>query len=221
MLRPHLGDTGDPPYFWNNQLIVLNDDTNGIDAVADGDFIRVPWEPLVDTDLSHLNVFRFSNFDPTPVMIAQGLSASNTYYLDTSNDLVERRWYSYFIHLYDASGNYSESDTVSYALLSKCTLVSPGNGDTVSLVGLKLQWTDASTYASSFRVLLFDADGKYLYHEDIDIAVPVEIYEITVPVTLNVASGDLVRWRVDAFDHDAGHEVLMGSESSERIFYIQ
>ncbi|MDZ4183028.1 MAG: hypothetical protein U1B83_09140, partial [Candidatus Cloacimonadaceae bacterium] len=51
-LIPHLGDTGDPPVFYEGQWIVLNDENNGIDTVPDGNWIRIPWIPFIDTDLS-------------------------------------------------------------------------------------------------------------------------------------------------------------------------
>ncbi|MDD2229000.1 MAG: hypothetical protein PHY48_06280 [Candidatus Cloacimonetes bacterium] len=227
ILRPHLGDTGDAPVFWNNQNIIITDETNGIDAVSDGNFIRIPWEPFVDTDLSHINVFRFSNHDTTPVEIASNVPASDTYYLDTSNDLVQRYWYSYYIHLYDGSGNFSISDTVSYALLGKCTLVSPQDGATVSPISLTLQWSDMGTNASSFRVLIWNESGKLIYTENQLIDIPAGTYEITVPNNLEIeddvviSSGDVLRWRVDAFDYDATQDADMGSESQERTFIIQ
>ncbi|PKN73052.1 MAG: hypothetical protein CVU50_04675 [Candidatus Cloacimonetes bacterium HGW-Cloacimonetes-3] len=221
MLRPHLGDTGDPPVVWNYQTIELNDSNNGIDAVQDGNFIRIPWEPFIDTDVSHLNVFRFSEFEPTPVLVAGNVPASSRSYLDQSNTLVERVWYSYFIHLYDGSGNYSVSDTVSYAFLYKCNLEHPDEGSTVSQVNLKLQWTDYGVNASSFRVLIWNELDELLYTETINVHVPVDVYEIPFPNGLPVASGDLIRWRVDAFDQDADIEILMGSESQERTFYLE
>jgi len=220
-LRPHLGDTGDPPVDWNGLNITLNDDNNGIDTVSEGDFIRVPWEPFIDTDLSHVKVFRFSNHNAEPVEIASNVSPSARHYLDTDNQLQERVWYSYFIHLYDSSGNYSISDTVSYALLSKCLLDYPANNQIVPLLNLKLRWTSDGVGASSFRVLLWNEENELIYHQDIYIAVPEDIYEVWVPANLVVNSGDVIRWRVDAFDDDFGYNIKMGSESQERVFIIQ
>lgn len=221
MLRPHLGDTGDQPVSWNNQIIEINDTNNGIDAVPDGNFIRIPWEPFIDTDVSHLDVYRFSNFEPTPVVIAQGVPATSRSYLDQNTAWVERVWYSYFIHLYDGSGNYSVSDTVTYALLYKCNPEYPAEGSTVSPVNLNLQWTDYGVNASSFRVLIWNELGVLLYSELINVHVPVAVYEIPFPNGLEVESGDLIRWRVDAFDRDADNVILMGSESQERTFYLE
>ena len=220
-LRPHLGDTGDQLVTWNGQNITLNDDTNGIDTVSDGNFIRIPWEPFIDTDLSHVKVFRFSNHDANPVEIAASVPSSERYYLDTDNQLQERVWYSYFIHLYDSNGNYSVSDTVSYALLSKCLLDYPANNEIVPLFNLKLRWTSDGVNASSFRLLMWNEENELIHHQDVYIDIPEDVYEIPVPANLNVSSGDVIRWRVDAFDDEFGYEIKLGSESSERIFIIQ
>lgn len=221
ILRPHLGDTGDSPVTWNGLSITLNDDNNGIDTVSEGNFIKIPWEPFIDTDLSHVKVFRFSNHNAEPVEIASNVTASARQYLDTDNSLQERVWYSYFIHLYDSSGNYSVSDTVSYALLSKCLLDYPANNQIVPLFNLKLRWTSDGVGASSFRVLLWNEENQLLYHQDIFIAVPEDTYEVAVPANLEVYPGDVIRWRVDAFDEDFGYNIKMGSESQERVFIIQ
>lgn len=223
MLRPHLGDTGDAPLTWNGQNIIITDETNGIDTVSEGNFIRIPWEPFVDTDLSHIKVFRFSNHDPNPVEIASNESASNMYYLDTSSDLIERNWYSYYIHLYDGSGNYSVSDTVSYAFLAKSNLYTPENGEIVSPVSLTLKWYGIGTNASKFRVLIWDEIGNIIYHSDIDVNTQEDPLETIVPTNLlsDLPHGTVLRWRVDAFDNDAEHEIMMGSESHERTFILE
>jgi len=55
-LITHLGDTGDDPITIDGALVNLNDDNNGIDAVSDGNWIKVPWEKFVDNDLSHVGL---------------------------------------------------------------------------------------------------------------------------------------------------------------------
>lgn len=223
VLIPHKGDTGDDPVVVGNQTIIWNDENNGIDAVAEGNWIRVPWEPFVDTDLSHVKVYRFSNSNPEPILV-NTVPAADRYYLDQSS-LVEREWYSYFIELYDAAGNFSVSDTVSYAILAKSNLVSPANGEAVNPVNLKLIWNRGDSDTSMFRVLVWD-DTEKLVYSPLYFYAPTEENppppQVPFPVLFPApTSGQVYRWRVDAFDWDEAMGMYMGSESYERSFVIQ
>ncbi|GAB1365461.1 hypothetical protein MASR1M36_03320 [Candidatus Cloacimonadaceae bacterium] len=222
-LIPHLGDTGDDPIIVDGHNVFLNDDINGIDAVSEGNWIKVPWDPFVDSDLSHVKVYRFSQSNPEPVLV-NTIPAAEDYYLDQSS-LVEREWYSYFIELYDAAGNFSVSDTVSYALLAKSNLVYPGNGEAVNPSGMNLIWNRGDSDTSRFRVLVWDDTDRLIYS-------PLYFYAPTqenppppqVPfpnLTPAPVSGQVFRWRVDAFDWDEEMGMYMGSESTERSFVIQ
>ncbi len=219
-LRPHLGDTGDPPVTWNGNPYFVNDNTNGIDTVPEGNFIRITWEPFVDTDLSHVDVYRFHHGLAIPELIATGVSPTAMSYTDT-NDLVFNTWYSYYTQLFDAAGNSSVSDTVSYAIISKCTPLDPVNGAIVSPVGIKLHWANDSTGADSFRVLMWRSDGTLLHSEDIDLDVPTDVYEFQVPNGIVFTSGETISWRIDGFLHDFDHDIPMGSESAEQYFTIE
>ncbi len=219
-LRPHLGDTGDPSVVWNGLSVVINENTNGIDTVPEGDFIRVTWEPFVDTDLSHLDVYRFYHGLAEPELIATGISPTTMSYTDTQ-DIIPNTWYSYYTKLFDAAGNSSVSDTVSYAIISKCTPLDPINGAVVSPLGLKLHWANDSTGADSFRILMWREDGTLLHSEDIDLDVPTDIYEYSVPNGLSFTSGERIRWRIDGFLHVFDNEIPMGSESIEQEFVIE
>jgi len=220
---PHKGDTGDDPVYIDNAWVYWNDENNGIDAVSEGDWIRVPWEPFIDSDLSHVKVYRYSQSEPTPVLI-NTVPAVEDYYLDQSA-LVEREWYSYFIELYDASGNYSVSDTVSYAILAKSNLELPQNGQTVSTNNLKLRWNRGDSDTTRFRVLVWDALDRLIY-SPLYFYTPVEENppppEVPFPVlTPAPASGSVFRWRVDAYDWDEEYGMFMGSESRERTSVIE
>lgn len=208
----HLGDTGDPP-------VTLNDDNNGIDAVPEGQWIRLQWSPFVDNDLSHVHIYRFSDLDPTSVLIAN-IQANSDFYLD-QGPLVERTWYSYYIELFDASGNSSVSDTVSYAILAKSQLASPGNGDYVSTAGLNFSWYRADDRTGFYRVLLFDEENRLIWHDDFHLATEDDPLSLPLPnMTPPITSGSTLRWRVDYFDWDEDFQMYMGSESEERIIHI-
>jgi hypothetical protein len=49
---------------------VLTDDNNGIDAVPDGNWIKLSWDPFIDNDLSHLKIYRYSDIDTLAQEIA-------------------------------------------------------------------------------------------------------------------------------------------------------
>ncbi len=220
VMVPHLGDTGDQPVVYNGQPVQLNDENNGIDTVPDGDWIRISWDPFVDNDLSHVKIWRYDDFNTEPVQI-DSIPSSASYYLDTDNQLTERVWYSYYIDLVDSSGNSSRSDTVSYALLSKSILLTPENNATISPVGAEFKW-NRSGYASMYRLILFDENYNYVWHHDLVVALEVDPLSVTLPVNLaQQYSGQSLRWRVDSFDMDQQMQMNMGSESNERVVYIQ
>ena len=223
-LISHLGDTGDDPIIVNGVTVSLNDDNNGIDTVPDGNWIKVPWEKFVDNDLSHVKVYRYSESDPEPILI-NTVPASEDYYLDQSS-LVEREWYYYYIELYDASGNFSVSDTVSYAILAKSILSSPVEGETINQDTAKLCWERGDSQTNKFRILLWDNQTgdlvfsyPYYYTPNEEFPSPPEF---PFPrLNPRPPSGQVFRWRIDAFDDDPEHNLEMGSESKERTLIIQ
>lgn len=218
-LVAHLGDTGDYPIIYNGNELTLTEENNGIDTVPDGDWIRVLWEPFLDTDLSHIRIYRFDQFNPEPVMI-DSLSASARQYVDSRNALNVETVYSYYIDLVDFSGNSARSDTVAYAILSKCQLVSPENNATVTPGAIVFKW-DRSGFATRYRALVFDENHNYVWHQDIVVSFEDDL---SIPFPVNLAeeySGRSLIWRIDSFD--VNNELLMdiGSESNIRTLHIQ
>jgi hypothetical protein len=220
VLTPHLGDTGDPPVAYEGQPVILSEDNNGIDAVPDGDWIKMVWDPFKDTDLSHVKIYRFSNFDPEPVLI-DSISSSEDYYLDTGDDITERVFYSYFIDLVDQAGNASRSDTTTYSLLSKAILLTPENNATISPISAEFKWNRSGT-AAKYRLVVWDENYQYVWHQDLVTALEEDPLSIIMPNNIAAEySGRSLRWRVDSFDTEDGIVFNMGSESYERIVHIQ
>jgi len=216
---PHLGDVGDPPTNYYGQSAIITDDNNGIDAVADGNWIRIAWRPFIDEDLNLVRIWRFDEFNTTPVQI-DSIAPTNDYYLDSRDQLPERIWYSYFIDIVDFAGNTARSDTVSYALLAKPVLLDPPNGATISPVGARVYW-NSSGFASIYRLVLFDSNHNYLWHQDLPTAMEEQLF-MDIPVNLlSGHSGEGIYWRIDSFDWDEERQQYLGAESLERIFYIQ
>lgn len=220
VLIPHLGDLGDDPYEYNGQVIYFfNEDHNGIDAVPDGNWIRVSWEHLLDTDLDYVRIFRFDEFNDVPALI-DSISSNNDFYVDSRNSITTHRRYSYFIEAVDNSGNFTRSDTVSYKLLSKQILISPANDATVNPNNIKFEW-QKSGFVSKFRLLLFDSNYNYIWKYDLDVSFEGDFFEAYGPSNLSQLNpGEFIYWRVDAFDYDSELDFFIGSESNERILYL-
>jgi len=222
VMIPHLGVPGDPDIFMNDAWVEITDDNNGIDTVPNGDHMRIMWEPFIDTDLSHLKVFRFSDINPEPIEIDQ-IQANQYSYLD-QGPLVERVWYSYFIELFDASGNSTVSDTVSYALLAKPHLIEPQNGAVVDITNLEFQWNRADDRTGFYRVLVWNQHRRLIWHQDLYLGLEDDPLTMSFPIIVDeenpIYPGDTLRWRVNYFDYDDLHQMNMGSKSEERIFIV-
>nr|MDK2851126.1 hypothetical protein [Candidatus Cloacimonadota bacterium] len=219
---PHLGTPGDPDIYINDAWMEITDENNGIDTVPDGNKMRIMWEPFIDTDLSHLKIYRFSDIDPDPIEIDQ-IPANMHNYLD-QGPLVERVWYSYFIELFDVAGNSAVSDTVSYALLAKPFLVGPEDGATVDIENLEFLWNRADDRTGFYRVLVWNHHRQLLWHGDLYLALEDDPLSMTFPILGDLDTpinpGDVLRWRVDYFDYDDLNQMNMGSKSEERIFIV-
>jgi hypothetical protein len=221
-LIPHLGDTGDTPdsVYFHNAWVILSDDTNGVDAVPDVDGIRLTWEHFLDQDLDYVKVWRFSDFSE-PRKIAQ-ISASQESFTDTKNVTLNGDslfyTYSYYIEVFDRSGNSTISDTVSYRIIEKQIAHSPENGATLTTMsGLNFIF-DRSGNITKFRVLLFDDFHNLIWSQNIE---GEEQTTYTIPYTGPVFTNKTMLWRVDAFEWDSTLNMYVGSESSEKTFSVQ
>lgn len=212
----HLGDVGDG----FNGGFTLTDDNNGIDTVPDGDWIKVMWAPFVDTDLSHVKIWRYDSINTEPVLV-DSIIANRTSYLDSKQQLQERLIYSYFIDLVDTAGNSARSDTVSYGLLAKSLLIAPENNATVYPGQIAFSW-NRSGFVSTCRVIVWDENNNYVWHQDLVVSAEEDPLQILFPVNLaQEYQGRSLRWRVDTFDRSEELQGFLGSESLERVMHIQ
>ncbi|HNW99852.1 MAG TPA: hypothetical protein PLE74_05820 [Candidatus Cloacimonadota bacterium] len=222
LLIPHLGDTGDSPdsVYYQDNWVLLTDDSNGIDAVPDVDGIRLSWSHLLDLDLATIKIWRFNDYS-TPRVIKE-ISATEESFTDTKNETMNGDSiyyaYSYFIEVFDQSGNSTKSDTVSYRLLEKQLPHSPANGDVLStMAGLHFVFDTSNDY-SKYRVLLFDEFHNLLWSTDIQTE-----HEVTysIPYTGSMFTNRTLAWRVDALEWDNNLHIYIGSESHEMTFRVQ
>lgn len=230
VILPHRGDLGDSLVIVNGYLVnLIDDENNGIDAVPDGNWIRVSWEYLPDTDLDYVKIFRFDEFNTVSVVI-DSIISNNISYTDSRTQLDTHTRYSYFIEVVDNSGNSTISDTVSYVLLSKQLPSSPANGSVANPNNLVFSWQQSGA-VGKFRLLVFDENNNYMWHDDIQVAFEGDFFDYNVndninlnavrlKALLNSYTGNLVYWRVDAFTWDSELDFYIGSESYVQTLYI-
>ena len=222
ILLPHLGDLGDI----TDNTMHWNDDNNGIDAVPDDNWLRISWDHLLDSDLDYIKIFRFDEFNPVPALIdTMQYDPGKDYFLDSKTSLSTNVRYSYYIEVVDNAGNSAQSDTVSYSLLSKQILVSPGIDETVNPSNVSFQWQKSGN-VSWFRLLVFtnpedvDEERQYLWSQDVQVDTEVDFFEVIWPNNPPQQYTGKISWRVDAFDWDSELQIFIGSESNERPAYL-
>lgn len=222
LLIPHLGDTGDSIFVAG---IKVNDNNNGIDTVPDNDWLRIQWRTVLDSDLDYIKIYRYGDY--SPVTFIDSLSRNQVtlnQYLDNGLhhiNPVGQSWY-YYVRGYDLAGNYSVSDTVSYTLLEKPSLLSPADYEEVSLSQpITFQWWKPND-SLQFRLLIFDSDNNYLWHRDlyVDADIPDDIISLNYSGP-NLSIYDRIIWRVDSFDDYNVEGISMsGAESNERVLVL-
>ena len=216
----HLGDAGDSITV-NGQLIYLTDNNNGMDAVTDDNWMKITWEPLIDTDVRTVRVYRYQNGMDTEPTLIDSVDSDITQYIDKYNiasdaPALNTDWY-YYLQVVDNSGNSTFSDTVHYQLLDKPILESPtANQQITSSNNLVFRW-DYPTQCEKFRVMLFNISNQIIWYKDEHPVTANDFY-------LNYTGGALpigqYYWRVDAFDAIMGDVYYSGSESKTRSFRI-
>ncbi len=97
----------------------------GIDAVSDGDYIRIEWKPNSEEDLEGYKLFRgeSSNIDSTWIELTNELDERDSFYVDRDFSLLNDRQWFYRVSAYD--GNENDSDTsivIRYKLLYKADI---------------------------------------------------------------------------------------------------
>jgi hypothetical protein len=240
VLFSHRGDTGeiisgDTLNYYKKEFGVygwddLQFENNGIDAVAvTGNHIQIQWRPLADTDLSHVNIYRFNAIDNDTLKIGQTLPGNNRFedmFTNFVGSTVGIEWF-YYIDVFDEAGNHTVSDTVCYQLLDKPQLTGPDDEASVSSAqDIIFRWIKSElTDILYYRLLVFDEDRNILWvHIPTDNVVGNE-FEIAYN-GLNI-TGSKIIWRVDAFGdakvlviNGTLFEIPVGSESEERILNL-
>jgi hypothetical protein len=176
----NLGNYGDRDQY-NNSILgydgkIISDLNNGIDAVADDNWIRVMWYPLIhDNDLDYLKIYRFpsESIVMEDLFCVDSISLNNNFdnfYIDKTlteidESVTDKSW-SYFIELFDSFGNCSFSDTVSYKLLKKPILIEPqNNSHLLQSDSLIFRWNPILD-TSLYRLIIFDEHLNLVWMSD-------------------------------------------------------
>ncbi|MCD4651746.1 MAG: hypothetical protein K8S56_08190, partial [Candidatus Cloacimonetes bacterium] len=233
----HLGNTGDfetvtfefnTPDGLTTETVILNDLTNGIDAVPGDDWIKIQWVPFVnEEDLEFMRVYRLRKTanNSAPVVLVDSLRTGIFEHYEDKTlaqqgfSPINNEWI-YYIEIVNRAGRSSFSDSVSYKLLEKPIPISPNPGVTV-LAGepLTFSWNILPGGGiSRYRVLLFDSffNLKWFFNE-VDTDPESDILEVLYDGD-TLESGDYY-WRVDAFGEEVN--INSGSESEERPLFVQ
>ena len=211
---PHLGDTGDIDIFGDtlNYYNIYGNEMNGIDALPEGDWIRIQWDHPLDNDLDFAQIFRFSLQDNVVTKIDSISFPHQDEYIDKYGSLIGKDWF-YFMKMFDTSGNFSISDTVCYSLLNKPVLIEPpDNHEIMPSDSLYFKWWDDQN-VSIYRLLLFDENYDIIWqYKPIGQPNAGSAYEVEYDGPS--IQPQQILWRVDAFVDEI--EQLTGSESEER-----
>ena len=232
-LIPHLGDTGDIQgnldtlnYY---STIDVDFESNGMDAVMEGDWIKTQWFPLEDSDIDFLKIYRFSNIDYYSdtlnfVQIIDTVDYDNQiYYVDKSSMLTDKINF-YFIEAFDDAGNSTLSDTTGFKLIDKPILTSPSNYSEIQNINeVTFEW-QPSANAIQYRLLIFNEDRELIWKN-----TPLDIGYFSVQYDgPPVDAGSTLIWRVDSFGLNLpfiieGNYYIIesGAESIERYLIVE
>jgi hypothetical protein len=237
-MMPHLGDTGDlvggvyQNYYINDEF-----EFNGIDAYQGENWIKLQWERVSDEDAELIEVYRFNledyydylnNIDELgeeydfTTKIDSLENVDNSYYVDTSPNLLGISWF-YYIKVFDEAGNSTKSDTVCYRLVHRPQILYPGTGS-VTLEDLNFAWElDSQFSPSQARLLLFIENRELVWVYD-----PLDFDGTTVDYFGPDIQPQTLIWRVDVFADDLyydvmgkGYHVYSGGESIEVVLYLE
>ena len=239
-LVPHQGDTGDIIAGFQGDPDTLNFyntydidfENNGMDAVMDGDWIKVQWFRLEDSDIDYLRIFRFSAEDyywaTDTLNFAQIIDTVNyeeqIHYVDRTSNTSKN--YFYFIEAIDNAGNSTLSDTTGYNLLDKPYLISPvDNCSYQNIYQIVFVWEQVGSNARQHRLLVFNEDRELIWQN-----TPLDQEDFIVPYGgPPIDPGSVLIWRVDAFGgtyttpnpiEGNYYTVESGAESIERYIFL-
>ena len=197
-------------------LLAGVDDTcrveRGIDAVPEGDIIRLEWIPGRPDEIAEVEIFR-STVRAGPYTAIVKIAMTDSVYED--GDVQPEMRYFYFVRALNREGLPSEpSDTLSYKLIRKAVSLSPSG--MIDTARPELSWTDPNLPPKAFYIIrcMEGISGAVVWIS----VVPSSYTGGTESVLFNfdgkstvdsLQSGVTYFWRVDIVGSESGS----GSES--------
>ncbi len=199
---------------------------SGIDAVPEGDFIRLEWIPSSEDIVSGYEIYRIQETRDglvQKIADAQEVEAYRDVYIDEVDTTGIR--YFYYILAVTLDGEKSApSDTVDYKLLNKAKLLIPMGTQNERIPVFR--WKDENEFPSqSYVIRLLQQDNEdYLWihlmsGDEINWGGQEQSIRFNVDHSATIDSLELnqtYRWRIDI----VGAESNCGSESAWREFAV-
>jgi hypothetical protein len=224
----HLGTAGDFCFITEKEL---TDDNNGIDAVSEGNWIRIQWERLLDIDISKIEVYRFTyETYQLPTLVETIRDWRTTEFVDPllpssigNLSAIETDWH-YFIRAIDHAGNYTDSDSVNFRLIEKPGLQHPPANAVLTNAQLRADnafiWRKMGR-STRLRLLIFDEAGNLVWKHDELHATEEIVFNASFRGVEDLPPGEY-HWRVDSRgDMDYNWVFSSGSKSEMRRFYVE
>jgi hypothetical protein len=198
----------------------ISDDDWGPYALTETDGIHIEWDANEEDDIAEYKIYRSTQSDEGYQLIAT-LSKDELFYEDMDASM-ETKYY-YRITAVDESDNESnKSQTISYTLLHKASLMEPPNQSVVKTASPVFKWLEVNN-AQSYVVRVFvNTEDKTIPWKEIWKSREVfpfdELklsYNENNRATEPLEGGKNYRWRVDA---NSGRTV--GSRSNWSHFNV-
>ncbi|MDQ7052132.1 MAG: hypothetical protein Q9P14_04280 [candidate division KSB1 bacterium] len=188
----------------------------GIDAVEFGDFIQLDWEPAAGAKPAGYRIYRSEDVRTDFTMLVD-LMGERTTYIDSSGIELGTRYYYFITALDDDRAESLPSDTLSYLLIEKASLLSNTNEPRPTFF-----WHVGAIPAEYYVLKLIEADTdrriwvtrvKSSYSQ----SEQVKFNQDGTAAVDSLSVGVSYKWRVDII----GPASNSGSESPWKSFVLQ
>jgi hypothetical protein len=195
------------PPVWVQKSLPEEWPERGIDAHESGG-IYLEWYSSTTEDIRAYNIYRAILYDALDSLgdykLLIRLETEPFVSADYIDDQISKRVkYSYSLKAEDVSGNMSEhSDSLTYMVMPSITLsVMRPNGNSIALGPEKrLSWSYIlGVEMEDYCITLLTQNNQFLYRENFQPGNYVGRYEYwDIPAEVELAPGQIYKWRVDA-----------------------
>ncbi len=188
----------------------------GIDAVPEGDVIRIEWIPSDEEQISQYRIYRSEENRSGPFFVMGSVSEEDSFFLDYSVSINKR--YYYYVLVQNDDGVLSDpSDTLDYKLIEKAANLS------ITAKADSFSWIDPNDYPSPFytiRILEVDSQEMIWFsviEPKFDNIQGTSFNKDGLAGQDSLVSGIEYQWRIDI----KGPEDHCGSESEWMTIQIE